>query len=264
MTLLTNIDKYKVRQAFAQSATTYDDFAYLQRTVAAELLRRSGLPKLHGKVVDLGCGTGYLTQLLSELGGFSHLWGLDIAPAMLSMAIKRELASVSYLCADLEQLPIQSNSIDWLFSSLALQWCLDLPATLREYQRVLRPGGQLCFATFGEATLQELKQAWRAVDRAPHVNAFYAEADLLELLRTGGWQNITLSKQDYQCQYGSVHSLLRELKGLGAQHVLQGRQSQLMGKARWKTMLDAYPKLDETGKIIATYEVIWVQATVVK
>jgi malonyl-CoA O-methyltransferase len=83
-------------------------------------------------------------------------------------------------------------------------------------------------------------------------------------LRTGGWQNITLSKQDYQCQYGSVHSLLRELKGLGAQHVLQGRQSQLMGKARWKTMLDAYPKLDETGKIIATYEVIWVQATVVK
>lgn len=263
MTLMTQMDKFKVRQAFAQSATHYDDFAHLQRTVAAELLRHSSLLQLYGKVVDLGCGTGYLTQLLSELGGFSQLWGLDIAPAMLDMAKQRELAGVGYLCADLEQLPLQANSVDWLFSSLALQWCLDLPATLEECQRVLRPGGQLCFATFGEATLQELKQAWRAVDHAPHVNDFYSVADLRGMLRTGGWGNITLTKQDYQCQYSSVLSLLHELKGLGAQHVLQGRQPQLMGKTRWKAMLNAYPKLDETGHIIATYEVIWVRVEVV-
>lgn len=255
---MTRVDKAKVRQAFAQASAHYDDFAYLQRTVAGELMQRSGVERLAGRVVDLGCGTGFLTHKLLQLGGYEQLFALDLALPMLHQARQRLATAAYYICADIEQLSLQTQSMDFIFSSLALQWCLALPSTLQDLHRVLKPGAKLAFATFGPATLQELKQAWAAVDDYPHVNDFCSVAELQNHLQPALWQQVQMSSQVYHCRYASVLALMRELKGIGAHNVSTGRQQQLMGKEHWHKMLAAYPLTDAT--VFASYEVIWVIA----
>lgn len=254
--------KLKVQQAFAQAACHYDDFAHLQRTVAISLLEKATPSALQGRVLDIGCGTGFLTQLLKEIGVIEQLIALDIALPMLQQAQQRLAAPVSYICGDAEALPLGSASVDVIFSSLALQWCQNLSVALHGFRQVLKPGGKLCFATFGAATLSELKQAWAAVDQYRHINDFYTVQQLHDSLRPGEWQNIQVTQQVFESRYASVTALLRELKGLGAQSVNSGRKPQLTTPAQMQQMFAAYPKVDETGHIVASFEVIWVVAEV--
>lgn len=259
---MTNPDKVKIRRAFALAAESYDDFAHLQRTVAIDLLQKSGLHVLHGNVLDIGCGTGYLTQHLHDLGGYQHLLALDLAQPMLHKARQRLCAPVSCIAGDAECLPLRSESLDFIFSSLAVQWCQDLPSALREFQRVLKPGGYLAFATFGAQTLMELKQAWVAVDHYRHINEFCTLEQLQTVVQAGGWQTVRLERQVYRSEYTSVMALMWELKGLGAHSVNAGRKPRVTSRAEMQQMCAAYPVVSATGRIIASFEVIWVFAGV--
>lgn len=252
--------KQKVRRAFAQAAPHYDDFAQLQRTVADCLLEKSKLTALQGRVLDIGCGTGYLTAQLQMLGGYQQLIALDMALPMLQKARQRLNAPLSYVCADAEALPFQAATFDCILSSLALQWCQQLPDTLRDFRRILKPQGSLRFATFGAETLKELKSAWAAVDDYRHINDFYTPQQLQALLPPAEWQHVRIENQLFASEYASVALLLRELKGLGAQRVGAGRKSPLTTKAQLQKMLNAYPKHNNAGHIRASFEVIWVMA----
>ena len=64
----------------------------------------------------------------------------------------------------MDNLPIPSNSIDFIFSNLTIQWSLDLNLTIKEFCRVLKPNGLLLFSTLGVDTFYELKTAFKAVD----------------------------------------------------------------------------------------------------
>ncbi|NOT85739.1 MAG: malonyl-ACP O-methyltransferase BioC [Methylococcaceae bacterium] len=260
MSAVINRDKLKIRQAFANAAEHYDDFAHLQRMVADSLLQKSALTTLQGKVLDIGCGTGYLTQQLQVLGGYQQLIAFDIAQPMLQKTQQRLQGVVSYVCGDADMLPFQAASLDSIFSSLALQWCQHLPTVLQNFRRVLKPGGTLVFATFGTETLTELKQAWATVDQYRHINDFHTPQQLHALLPQDEWQNVQISRQVFRSQYASVAVLLRELKGLGAQSVSTGRKPQLTTKAQMQQMFEAYPKINAAGRIAASFEIIWVVA----
>ena len=68
--------------------------------------------------------------------------GLDIAEGMLRHA-RAASAAPHWVCADAEQLPLAADSVDLVFSSLALQWCETPGQALREIARVLKPVGRL-------------------------------------------------------------------------------------------------------------------------
>jgi malonyl-CoA O-methyltransferase len=61
-------------------------------------------------------------------------------------------------------MPLADNSVAHIFSSLALQWCENIPALMFEIERVLQPGGTAVIATLGPDTLRELRSAWAKVD----------------------------------------------------------------------------------------------------
>jgi malonyl-CoA O-methyltransferase len=253
------LDKKQIRQSFANAAQSYDAMATLQRQVGRELIARLSLPH-ESLVLDVGCGTGFFTQQLRDRALLKNIVALDIAMPMLEKTRQRLNDNfVPLLCADVEQLPLANSSVDALASNLALQWCSDLGALFAGVQRVLRADGLFAFSTFGESALCELKSAWAEVDDYPHVNDFSSLLEIKQRMIAAGFVDVQLERRIYQVKYTSVIELMRELKGIGAHNVSQGRNKQLTSKGHLQSLLAAYPASAD-GKIIASYEVIYVLA----
>jgi len=254
-------DKARIRRAFSTAAHSYDQVAQLQREVGGQLLQRIDAAGAAGRVLDLGCGTGFLTGGLAGQAGVHSVVALDLAPAMLHKA-RHKLGNprhLHYVCADAENLPLADASMDWVVSNLALQWCQGLDRVCADIRRVLKPGGQLAFSTFGEGTLQELDTAWAEVDSHRHVNTFLDERQLRQLLRQAGFAGIQTQCSGYTPSYDSVMGLLTELKQLGARTVVADRCRHLTGKQKMQAMMAAYQRLHGTP-ITASFHVITLTA----
>ncbi|MEH6565699.1 MAG: malonyl-ACP O-methyltransferase BioC [Halopseudomonas sp.] len=248
------IDKRQVAASFSRAAGTYDQVAELQRKVGNNLLSRLPEAEQLSQLADIGCGTGYFTRALAERFGLPVL-GLDIAEGMLRYARDRSPAALGWVAADAESLPLRSASQDLLFSSLALQWCPQLPLALSEGYRVLRPGGCMAFNTLVEGTLGELRAAWQAVDGFVHVNRFMPLAQLQAMLAAAGFARWHCEVEAHVLHYGQVSELTHELKALGAHNLNAGRPSGLTGRARLRALTTAYESQRQTAGLPATYQV---------
>jgi malonyl-CoA O-methyltransferase len=255
------LDKAKIRQSFSAASASYDGVAALQRNVGEALLNSIDRGNLNGTLLDLGCGTGFLTSGL--LRHASPVIALDIALPMVQVTRAKlaGTANAGYVCADAEQLPLAAGSVDGVFSNLALQWCLNLDGVFTDIKRILKPGGRLVFSTFGPQTLKELKAAWTHADGYNHVNEFYSETQLTGFLRQAGFGNIAVENKTYISNYDSVVALMKELKHIGAHNVMSDRNKGLTTRTAMHTMMTAYERHRTDGRIPATFEVITVTAS---
>ena len=255
------LDKIWVKSSFSQAANTYDAVADLQRRVGRDLLTQIISHDLIGTVLDVGCGTGFLTGELVKLANIEHVIGLDIAlPMLRTTQQKVGIKNLSLLCADAERLPLAEQAVDHIVSNLALQWCEDLSGVFADFKRVLKPGGELLFSTFGTQTLQELKAAWAKVDNYSHVNDFYSEIEVAEFLQQAGFKQINVESKVYRSQYESVFDLMHQLKAIGAHNVSSRRRKTMTGKAKLQSMVNEYEVLRNDGLIPATFNIITVTA----
>ena len=258
-------DKRQMRRSFEKAASTYDQAAVLQREVCARALERLDLVKLDpGAIIDAGCGTGFAAQALHKRYPRATLVALDIAPAMLQRSRSRipgwkkwiGASRQVFVCGDNERLPIRSASIDMLWSNLAFQWAKDLTVVFAECQRILRPGGLLMFTTFGPDTLKELRMA-SAGDGKIHVNRFIDMHDIGDMMIGAGFADPVMDMEYLTLTYADVHSLMRELKAIGAHNVAAGRTRGLTGKNALKEIERRYETVRRDDRLPATFEVIY-------
>lgn len=269
------LDFAEVRRAFDHAAASYDAHAVLQREVCDRLLERLDFMSLQpGRVLDVGTGTGYGVAHLRSRYAASEFCALDIAPAMLKAArtrlpqptwARRVLHRLApspaegnhLVCADMERLPLSSNSMDLVWSSLAIQWAHDLEATFKGFHQVLAPGGLLIFATFGPDTLKELREAFTAIDDAPHVNRFIDLHDIGDMLIHAGFSSPVMEMEMLTLTYADLKTLMRDLKGIGAHNAASARRRGLLGKTAWSRLEQAYEMQRRDGRLPATFEVIY-------
>ncbi|HYQ71431.1 MAG TPA: methyltransferase domain-containing protein, partial [Gammaproteobacteria bacterium] len=189
----------------------------------------------------------------------ADITALDIAPAMLRHARNRGgwWRRPRCVCGDAEALPFGAASFDFIFSNLMLQWCTDLPATLRELRRVLAPGGLLMFTTLGPDTLGELRESWSAVDGYTHVNPFIDMHHVGDALLQARWAEPVMDTERLTMTYRDLATLMLDLKHIGAHNVTRGRARGLTGKHRFQAFTTAYETLRCDGVLPSTYEVIY-------
>lgn len=261
--------KKSVQRAFARAASSYDAHAVLQREIADRLFERLEYIKLApARTLDLGSGTGYATRKLRTRFPASDLISLDLAPAMLAHAraqhprkpilarLFRQSPTDNFVCADAEALPLANASVDFILSNLTLQWC-NVERVAKEAERVLTANGLFMFTTFGPDTLKELRAAFRAVDDQAHVNNFVDMHDIGDMLVHAGFADPVMDQETITLTYSDVRAVMQDLKGIGAQQVLPGRASGLMGKTRWARLLAAYEPFRRAGRLPATFEVVY-------
>ena len=249
-------DKRQVAASFSRAAQSYDSVAALQRKVGQQLLAQLPTSIRPARWLDLGCGTGYFSRALGERFPASQGVALDIAEGMLQHA--RPLGGAQqFVAGDAERLPLQDQSCDLVFSSLALQWCADFPAVLSEAARVLRPDGVLAFSSLCVGTLQELRDSWQAVDGFVHVNRFRQFEDYQRLCADSELALLSLQTMPETLYYLDVRSLTHELKALGAHNLNPGRPGGLTGRARMLALLNAYEQFRQPQGLPATYQVLY-------
>ncbi|MCB1948336.1 malonyl-ACP O-methyltransferase BioC [Nitrosomonas sp.] len=263
-----SLNKRLLRNAFERAAQNYDRSAVLQREVGDRMIARLDyINYAPDTILDAGCGTGYCTRKLSARYESSRMIAMDIAQAMLLQArpVKNgwrhywpfNRRQEYYVCADIERLPFCEDSVEMVWSNLALQWCNDLDMTFREMNRVLKPDGLLMFSTFGPDTLQELRQAFSQVDNYIHVNQFIDMHDIGDMLVRNRFATPVMDMEHITLTYEDVISVMRDLKAIGAHNVAQGRLQGLMGKTKWHKVVESYEAMRIDGKLPATYEVIY-------
>ncbi|MEV5410047.1 methyltransferase domain-containing protein [Thermopolyspora sp. NPDC052614] len=139
------IDRPRVYDVVAQVG-----FLGRRREIFTRLAALSGVRPGH-QVLDVGCGTGYLTRILSQVAGHAgHVTGVDHSAPMIEYARGKAPDNCSYLPGEGQELDLPDERFDVVVSSLALH---HIPAdrrgdAVREMFRVLRPGGRLLIADY--------------------------------------------------------------------------------------------------------------------
>jgi SAM-dependent methyltransferase len=126
---------------------------------------KSMLPDLAGKtVIDLGCGYGWFCRSARELGA-AQVTGVDISEKMLARAAELTAdPAITYQRRDLEDVKLEDNSLDLVYSSLALHYLPELDTLFRHVQRALKPGGSLVFSMEHPIYTCASRQGWLTDD----------------------------------------------------------------------------------------------------
>ncbi len=162
--------KTSIARRFAAASDRYDSASPIQResaaALAALLTERDWPPA--PRILEIGCGTGHLTQALYPHFPGAFWIASDIAPAMAARLRDRwpsDSVPPSLLAMDGET-PALSGAFDLILGNLVVQWFLDPAESLARLAGFLAPGGCLAFATLGRETLREWKAAHRALGLA--------------------------------------------------------------------------------------------------
>mgnify|MGYP001551831246 FL=1 len=254
------ISKRKIRRAFDRAADSYDAAAVLQKEVCGRLLQKLEYIKLSPQLMlDAGVGTGEAVAPLMKRYKKSRLVVLDLSERMLAKATYHGglLRKPELVCADIEHLPFCEDSFELVFSSLTLQWCNDLQATMADILRVLKPGGLLMFSTFGPDTLKELRSCWSQIDDAVHVNAFTDMHDVGDGLLQAGFADPVMEAETITVNYETIDMLMADLRGIGANATAEGGRAGLTAPSVLKQLRQAYESYRVDQMLPASYEVVY-------
>ncbi len=254
-------DKHITRMHFERAANSYDGAAVLQLEIAKRMGDRLDYIKQQPKrVLDVGCGTGFITKDLLQRYPKAEVIALDLAHSMARKSREQGswLRKPKAVCADAEFLPLKEDSIDFVISSLMLQWSNDLNKAFTGFHHVLAPNGLLLFSTFGPETLREIRESWSEVDDRAHTSNFADMHEIGDALLQAGFQDPVTDMEMITMTYANVRQLMRDIKQIGASNTDSNRSKGLMGKAKLKAFENAYEQFKTPeGLYPATWEIIY-------
>lgn len=166
--------------------------------------------------------------------------------------------------ADEELLPFRDASLDLVVSALALQFVNDLPGTLAQIRRALKPDGLLIASMIGGATLQELREAFLSAEAeveggaSPRVAPFADVRDAGALLQRAGFALPVADCDTIMVDYATPVALMRELRAMGASNALHTRRRSPLRRTTLMRVAEIYAERfsNANGRINATFEIM--------
>jgi len=152
---------------FSTAAATYDRHAAVQQTVAERVFALACRCPAPRRILEVGAGTGILTEKLSGRWPAAEIHAVDISPAMIALARSKlpRARNITWIPADIRQADL-AGPYDLIASSSALQWIRPLGETLRRLVALAARPGHLVLALMLDGTFAELHACRSCV--APH------------------------------------------------------------------------------------------------
>jgi SAM-dependent methyltransferase len=232
---------------------------FLLDRVAAELSERlDPVMRTFNVAVDLGTPIDAVRRALAVSGKVGTLIAAEPDATQLSDAFLR-------VAADEEALPFADGSLDLVVSALALQFVNDLPGTLIQIRRALKPDGLLLTALIGGDSLIELREAFAQAESeiegglSPRVAPFADLRELGALMQRAGFALPVVDSDRLTVRYDSPFALMRDLRAMGATNILSERRRVPLKRKTLQRMAQLYADrfADADGRLRATFEIAW-------
>lgn len=231
-TSIVSRNKTRIAQQFSRAASTYNSAADVQLDIAFDAMAYVATHYKSG--LDLGCGTGRISQQLATKG--DRLVAMDLAFGMLAYAKQNSLAdnaSICWLQGDVDSLPIADNSVDMVYSSMALQWADNQQKVMAEIARVMASGSKAVLAIMCDGSFNQLNDSWLTMDSQRHVNTFFSANTWYTAAKSQGLQ-VTMQQKKYVTWHQNIRQLLSSIKSIGANVLLstQGSTEHSMSESK--------------------------------
>lgn len=208
--------------------------------------------------LDLGAHDGSLTSALRAIPGMTAVVASDASDAFVDMNCGMRVL------ADEELLPFGDGAFDLAVSALVLQHVNDLPGTLLQIRRALRPDGLFLASMLGGETLTELRQAMmQAEDEtvggvSPRVAPFADVRDLGSLLQRAGFALPVTDADLVEVTYETPLHLMRDLRAMGCTNVMLARARKPLRRSTLLRACEVYAERfsNPDGRIRATFEIL--------
>lgn len=237
----------KVADKFSAAASQYHKFNYIQQMSCEKLLSSFNA---EGVLLDIGAGPG---TDFSQFTGLNRVVALDIAPQMLQQL---ELDYPHYLtvCADAHAIPLQHETVDCIYSNLALQWCSDLTKVFEQFHHVLSCDGEIHISIVAQGSLAEVEQL------GMQVNSFLSLSEIQAHLNPTQWLLIEATTEPYQLYFDSLKTLLYSIKGVGASIKTQQQTPEmtrgLRGRAHWLALQERASQIQSSKGYQLSYNIV--------
>ena len=149
------MNKSLIKMRFAKNLDSYHEHAKIQKLMSEKLVKF--LEKnAFDSVLELGCGTGFLTEQISKKIQYNAYTAIDIVPECKSYINKID-SKIQFLAEDIETF-VKNNpkTYDLIVSNASLQWVENLKEFIKILLERLNKNGILLFSTFGKRNFQEI------------------------------------------------------------------------------------------------------------
>lgn len=210
------MNKNLIHNRFAKNLKNYNDNAKIQKRMAERLVSfvKNKNPK---KVLELGCGTGFLTKNLSKMLSFEDYKALDIVEDCQEYIMEIN-PNINFIANDIEEfITTSKEKFDLIISNASLQWLDDFEPTVKKLLKMLNPNGEFIFSTFGQENFREIYHAIgttlkyysvtelqqmfpeSSIETEIHILAFESPKEVLKHLQLTGVnaiENVSWTKKD--------------------------------------------------------------------
>ncbi|HET7191246.1 MAG TPA: methyltransferase domain-containing protein [Pseudolabrys sp.] len=235
---------------------------FLLDRAAVELGERlSAVLRRFDVAADLGTPTDAVRRMLAANRNIGMIVAAGANPQEADQSLLR-------VAADEEALPFADAALDLVVSMLTLQFVNDLPGTLIQVRRALKPDGLFLAALVGGESLTELRSSFAAAESeieggvSPHVAPFADVREIGGLLQRAGFALPVVDVDRLVVRYDSAFALMHDLRAMGATNALRERRRKPLRRGTLARMAEIYAGryADADGRVRATFEIIWLSA----
>ncbi len=221
--------KDKIGQNFDKGAAAYDLNAVIQRNCAGtlmRLLRKRVATDGISSIIEIGCGTGFVSERLVRAFSGADFALTDLSDGMLEKCALRLASTKAFregrirlLRQDGERLDMRGA--DLIVSGLTFQWFEDLPSALRRLHSLLNPGGTLAFSILSSETFASLRESFASVN-TPFPGPSLPQVDVVKNALSD-FSEVHLETETRPETHVSTREFLKSLRSIGAGNPVEQR-----------------------------------------
>lgn len=260
----TIFNRRLLRNRRDRCAAQFGDYDFIIRAATEQLIDRlEDMTRSFDVAVHIGCHTGMACQLLRHSPKIGHLIQTDMSYPMLQQT------SGARIVCDEAWLPFADASVDLVFSTWSLHWVNDLPGTLIQIRRMLKPDGLFLCAMPGAHTLQELRDSLAYAESelsggiSPRIAPFVDVRDAGNLLQRAGFALPVVDSTTLQVTYPHALKLMHDLRGMGENNHLMQQRSTIPPRALFAHTAAYYAQhfpAEDPARILASFEMVTLTA----
>ena len=264
MTFTKNIfDRLIVKKHRDRALSNYFDNNFLFLETASRLTEKlDEITKPFKLGLNLGCHSGEIESTLSARYKDTSWFLTELSPQLAKLAYETKGSPVAVM--DEELIGFKEKTFDLVVSNLSLHWVNDLPGTLKQIYRILKPDGLLIATLLGENTLFELKQSLNQAEIetengiSPRISPFTRIRDAGDLLIRTGFALPVADVERITVYYPNAFKLMRDLRFMGESYSILSRRKTFTRRSTIFRAAEIYQTefKDKNDKIPASFDVV--------